>query len=70
MLEIDYTSQFERDETGSSACKSGNNVSRNLHSARARLMLTALRSTLCRGLSVQIVYRNQSRDIRRNAFET
>lgn len=70
MLEIDYTSQFERDEAGSSACKSGNNVSRNPHSARARLMLTAPRGTLCRGLSVQIPYRNQSRDIRRNAFET
>lgn len=28
MLEIDYTSRFERDEAGSSACKSGYNVSR------------------------------------------
>lgn len=70
MLEIDYTSQFGRDEAGSNTCNSGNNVSRNPHSARARLMLTAPRGTLCRGLSVQILYRNQSRDIRRNAFET
>ena len=70
MLEIDYTSRFERDEAGSNTCKSGNNVNRNPHSARARLMLTAPRGTLCRGLSVQILYRNQSRDIRRNAFET
>ena len=29
MLEIDYTSRFERDEAGSNTCKSGNNVSRN-----------------------------------------
>lgn len=28
MLEIDYTSRFERDEAGSNTCKSGNNVSR------------------------------------------
>lgn len=38
MLEIDYTSRFERDEAGSSACKSGK-VSRNPRIARHNIEL-------------------------------